>query len=490
MTTPEGKDRAKIEKKNSSLGRIWKQVSEFMDHSSIHGFKYITGSNRTIFEKSLWFLVLSVSVYTCSILIKSTWQKWEENPTFVSFSQTPVRVWEIPFPAVTICFDYAYNKQSNYTFSCTTDGKDWHVGTASEACEAYGHYKFFNEFGLKEFSEGPKWEEFTMRTAILPQQFLHFVSFQLKSVLFSPIRTRLGVCYSFNTLDKTNLLSSASYVPSFFGNQDNVSCWSYDKNYCKTNKSVYPHRARTMDDVLTIGLNSRLEELGCYGENYYYIQLHHPGEIPNPQDIIPIEIQRDYLIFIKPEIIIASEHLKTYSPYRKKCFFSDERYLKFYKFYTQTNCKLECRANYTLRNCGCVPQELPHNKMTKLCARSNLTTYYCLTKSDGIMDETESGLRENDLNLPLCNCLPSCNSIRYNARINWVNSAITGVGIKFDDTSFNVLERQELFGDVDFWASCGGILGLFLGFSIISLAEIGYFLLVRWLCAWVKRLWK
>ena len=51
MTTPEGKDRAKIEKKNSSLGRIWKQVSEFMDHSSIHGFKYITGSNRTIFEK-------------------------------------------------------------------------------------------------------------------------------------------------------------------------------------------------------------------------------------------------------------------------------------------------------------------------------------------------------------------------------------------------------------------------------------------------------
>ena len=51
MTTPEGKDRAKIEKKNSSLGRIWKQVSEFMDHSSIHGFKYLTGSNRTIFEK-------------------------------------------------------------------------------------------------------------------------------------------------------------------------------------------------------------------------------------------------------------------------------------------------------------------------------------------------------------------------------------------------------------------------------------------------------
>ena len=154
-----------------------------------------------------------------------------------------------------------------------------------------------------------------------------------------------------------------------------------------------------MDDVLTIGLNSRLEELGCYGENYYYIQLHHPGEIPNPQDIIPIEIQRDYLIFIKPEIIIASEHLKTYSPYRKKCFFSDERYLKFYKFYTQANCKLECRANYTLRNCGCVPQELPRkypvkfpnttsydildNKTTKLCARSNLTTYHCLTKSDG-----------------------------------------------------------------------------------------------------------
>ena len=110
----------------------------------------------------------------------------------------------------------------------------------------------------------------------------------------------------------------------------------------------------------------------------------------------------------------------------------------------------------------------------------------------GMMDELESGLSKNYLNLPLCKCLPSCNSRNYDAKVKLSNSRKnkTYVTLQFKETEFSVMERKELFGDVDFWASCGGILGLFTGFSTISLAEIAYFLLFRWLFAWIRRLWK
>lgn len=41
------------------------------------------------------------------------------------------------------------------------------------------------------------------------------------------------------------------------------------------------------------------------------------------------------------------------------------------------------------------------------------------------------------------------------------------------------IKRTELFSRTDLVASCGGILGLFMGFSVLSFMEIIYYCLVR-----------
>lgn len=41
------------------------------------------------------------------------------------------------------------------------------------------------------------------------------------------------------------------------------------------------------------------------------------------------------------------------------------------------------------------------------------------------------------------------------------------------------MQRSEVYGYTDFLANCGGLLGLFLGFSILSIVEIIYFLTLR-----------
>uniref|UniRef100_A0A8W7P0K3 Pickpocket n=1 Tax=Anopheles coluzzii TaxID=1518534 RepID=A0A8W7P0K3_ANOCL len=96
-----------------------------------------------------------------------------------------------------------------------------------------------------------------------------------------------------------------------------------------------------------------------------------------------------------------------------------------------------------------------------------------------------------------CNCLPACSSISYDVettqttldlekfmRVNHVydrsdNFYITTIAIYFKESYFITSKRSELYGWVDFLANCGGLLGLFMGVSILSLLEICYFIAIR-----------
>lgn len=97
-----------------------------------------------------------------------------------------------------------------------------------------------------------------------------------------------------------------------------------------------------------------------------------------------------------------------------------------------------------------------------------------------------------------CNCLPDCSSITYDVEISQSpinveeylvamnvtddNSTRSAMSIFFKDTQFIATHRSELFGTTDFLANCGGLLGLFLGMSVLSLVELVYFFSLRLFC--------
>ncbi|GJQ88743.1 hypothetical protein Trydic_g5303, partial [Trypoxylus dichotomus] len=95
------------------------------------------------------------------------------------------------------------------------------------------------------------------------------------------------------------------------------------------------------------------------------------------------------------------------------------------------------------------------------------------------------------------NCLPSCKSLKYNVEITQTNYdaydkksqdidndkvKYSKVSIYFKDAQFIPYERKEMFGLMDFVAYCGGLLGLFTGFSFLALLEVMYFISLRPLC--------
>lgn len=102
---------------------------------------------------------------------------------------------------------------------------------------------------------------------------------------------------------------------------------------------------------------------------------------------------------------------------RRQCFFNEERYLQFFKVYTQQNCELECLTNFTLSQCGCVKFSMPRNETTAVCGAKSIQCYND-AEDDLLKREINEGLAGSALNKrgkTECNCLPSCTSITYDA---------------------------------------------------------------------------
>lgn len=84
---------------NDSSTKSRKLFADFCDNTSIHGVKYIGGANQGTIDRAWWILSFLISIILCTYLIRNLWNKWEDTPVFVSFSEHSTPVWEIPFPA-------------------------------------------------------------------------------------------------------------------------------------------------------------------------------------------------------------------------------------------------------------------------------------------------------------------------------------------------------------------------------------------------------
>jgi hypothetical protein len=51
--------------------------------------------------------------------------------------------------------------------------------------------------------------------------------------------------------------------------------------------------------------------------------------------------------------------------------------------------------------------------------------------------------------------------------------------VSFKETQFMATKRAELYGQTDFIANCGGLLGLFMGISFLSFVELIYYFTIR-----------
>ncbi|KAH1025393.1 hypothetical protein HUJ05_010128 [Dendroctonus ponderosae] len=389
------------------------------------------------------------------------YRKWESSPIIVSFSTREKPIYEIPFPAVTICPE------------------------SKSASKRYSHSTIIKRL---------------MRYRNLTQEeYIPSIPFR-KNTTSRNITWTLDEGYSIDddmhTFPKRALYSGASSALKF--------------SIIESNENI--------DQACTKSLQG------------FKVTLHTPTRVPRPsQQYFRVPLDAIAITAVKPVMVTTSKRVKDFKPEKRQCYFETEKYLKYFKLYTQRNCQLECLSNFTLAWCGCVGFFMPKENNTDICGS---LSKLCMAEAEEIVYKStihqidkikpgkqrksvhaekvnrlnlQQGTSSNESQIPYCDCLPLCTDLSYEVETStsawdWIkmidvyfpplNTSVpreksiskTSMIIYFKTNHFITTERHELYAILDMLGSFGGLLGLFTGFSILSLMEIIYFLTVRIIC--------
>ncbi|XP_055591474.1 pickpocket protein 28-like [Uranotaenia lowii] len=513
----------KINQQNRVHKGLQDLMAEFCAHSSIHGIGYMGSRQRSAFEKFFWLFVFLLSMFGCGKLIDNSLRKWNENPVIITFDEVPTAVWNIPFPAVTICpeakikkfnlnFTDAFMKLTHWNRSKDLNDVEMdNLLTNLQLCDEYFHTSYYNRYYINHTLKGHLVD--TLKNiSFMSNDTIYYC--RLNSLvckkMFSNTITEEGICMTFNGLSneemfrQQNLHSDYEYLEE----KRQSTSWNLENGYsAEADLDSYPIRvfgagfgAGLYVHLMTV--NKDLE-YHCRDGQGFKVLLHAPSEYPQvSKKFVRVTLGRDIAIAIKPQILNTDNELHDYEPERRQCYFNRERQLKFFQVYTQANCELECSTNYTLKECGCVRYSMPRSADTRVCETSELMC--TLNAQINLLElNAEHHLKHGDSMQDGCNCLPACYAIQYDAEITQTifnfketlrlrlgpkgipyedtitQKQISKLEIYFKDIQFITSKRTELYGLTDFVANCGGILGLCMGVSLLSLVELLYYCTLR-----------
>lgn len=146
-------------------------------------------------------------------------------------------------------------------------------------------------------------------------------------------------------------------------NNQNVFGWNLEKGYKDPrNKKNYPIQGLNRHFGLLYRTSINNFEYQCCREinQGLKIVLSMPGEAPRiSENYFRISHWYKNTIRIAPELTTTTDNLRHFTPNQRKCFYADERRLRFFNMYTGVNCEEECVANFTKIICDCVKFSMP-----------------------------------------------------------------------------------------------------------------------------------
>lgn len=399
------------------------------------------------------------SIAVCTYQIYSLYSKWRFNPVIVTFDTEATAIWQIPFPAVTIC---PQSKSNHSKFKLTQLlSKNKYSSEERRSLHALMHVCNINHplFSNKNLGTPIKNQhviEDLKEIALDPMEIFHniqIMDFTEDRKHFYEMFTNEGICFSYNLLDYkllfNEIIDHSQQMPRHRGRFKKSTNWSLEGGYQGFSRHSYPYRALAsgIKGGLFFDLKSLVADVDLICGNTvdgFKVALHTPGEFPRlEQHFFQIPFGQYVMLSVMPRVITTSENLRNYSPHKRQCYFDGEKPLKFFKMYTQSNCELECVTEYTKTLCGCVKFSMPHSNDTKVCdskagivcnddalsffkvqnivnilkkEQKNLNGYFVVDNFEDL--EIDSFNINDSRTESQCDCLPACISIQYDDEIS------------------------------------------------------------------------
>lgn len=397
-------------------------------------------------SKLLWILVLCRSIWGLGYYVSENYIKLKIDPEVLVKAQY-INSRSIPFPALTICPPFPVKTEflnvsklfedlQNGISPKLEDKKI--ITTFTQVCVRWfwDMAQFKNEANDSEnivemiHKMSPKIEEIFDYCTLSDKT-------ECKKLLIRSL-TFYGNCFTFNLVGYHSIFNS-NISAEFDGyKRKNItkswnisdvlaleyyddekytepSNWTIHKGCTSDDDWVQPLRASGLQNCIFI-TKIKPTERSNFCEtafNSHRVFLHLPNEIPTFSNVYTtIPVGHFKYMRISAEIKKTDESLKSYSPAYRKCYFEDERQLKFLKSYTKFNCELECMTNFTYKICGCVAYWMPRYDDMQVCKFSKSPCYRNIFYRWSSSYYANSDNKLNFPNFP-CNCLPTCTRIKY-----------------------------------------------------------------------------
>ncbi|XP_073974713.1 pickpocket protein 28-like isoform X2 [Rhodnius prolixus] len=480
----------------------------FCDATTLHGFRYVSEDGRPNYERVYWLIAILAAYCLVTLVVYDQIERFFKNPVLISMEPILTSISKIPFPAITLCpdsqilsttFNLSWAIQEPFN---STVKRDEAYNYAMIVCHLHDftmknhHLKTFNPEFIHKMMNAINGEHYCKKLI----SNVVWTGGLLKNACqyFQPTVTYFGACLTFNMLPQDqifklpNVTVAYSWGDKYFGGRKNV--WSPDTSfkgnlqpsYNSSDAETPPWIAgegsltTAVSFFLTIPKDSFDGSCSSGGKGFFGF-VHNPAEIPgSSHPIVYTEADHTLLITLTPKIHFIDKRLDRWNAHERGCYFQNERYLQYFKIYTQRNCEAECEANITEQMCNCRAFYHPRTQDIQVCG-------------PGMVDCVQSKVGK-EWDKSSCKCLPSCSELNYDTsslrfKRNWRKHILystltdknhyTGIYMKYRGRYFSGTRRDLMISLTDFIANVGGLLGLFLGFSCLSVFEVIYFLTFR-----------
>uniref|UniRef100_A0A1I8MHV5 Uncharacterized protein n=1 Tax=Musca domestica TaxID=7370 RepID=A0A1I8MHV5_MUSDO len=427
--------------------------------------------------------------------------KWQHTPVIISLSSKPTAIASLPFPTVTICNMNQVLRSKVEHFP--KDSPDY--AFLQKICFKEHNYTQFQNFTPR--SEKDTLPNFIVDNAQSCEDMIVYCKFgevqETCTDLFREILLDEGLCCVFNQLHPYYLFKAKyRFIRDFTATNGRTTLpvkWTFENGYGQEYlpKRFYPRKTpgAGASKGLTVILNADVKNYYCSSTNGagFKMMLHNPVDFPFIRESgLPITTGKQTVVRITTNINEPSPTLRQVAPKDRQCYYSNEKTLRYFKFYTRQNCVSECDAELVYSICGCLPYYLP-------LIYPNATL--CFLKDMDCVARCERLFMVSSVGECKSNCLAGCHEITHspdmfsssfsrhdyylpdkffhNRTLEEMNEDLAMVTFFYKFNNIRGYTKAPYTGLTEFMSQTGGIMSLMVGFSVICIAECFYFIFVK-----------
>ncbi|XP_073831774.1 pickpocket protein 28-like [Musca autumnalis] len=450
----------------------------------------------------LYYLVSFLSFFIYGLYMAFYFlNKWQNTPVIISLSSNPTAIASLPFPTVTFCNMNQIQRDRVENFEI--DSPEY--GHVQKICfQPYNYTRFLN---FTPRSETDTFPNFILENAQSCEDMIVYCKFgedeETCTDLFREVLLDEGLCCVFNQLHPYYLFKGEyRFIREYTTSNGRATLpvkWTFEDGYGTEYlpKRFYPRKTPGpgTSKGLTVVLNADLDNYYCSSTNGpgFKMMLYNPVDFPYIKESgLPVAIGRQTLVRINTKINEAASTLRQVAPKDRQCYFSDEKQLIYFKYYTRQNCIMECDAKMIMKMCHCIPHYLPN-------IFSNATI--CYLKDMDCLERAESLLLVSTIEECKSECLNGCNEISHspdlfstefaqhdyylpdhffhNRSLDEMKDDLAMVSLFYKYNNIRGYTKAPYTGLTEFLSQTGGIMSLMVGFSVICVVEAFYFSFIK-----------